>query len=106
MERYLKNVMSITTSGFDSFDDFAKQVEKLKESVASDELFASHFMLKYTDFSTFEEFLQKSGFTRGSAEESNEILEREMDVFVVAHTKFISWNEMQAEAWSEWAKEQ
>jgi len=71
----------------------AKKLEKTK-TIAFDDLFISSFMRKYTNFSTFDEFLKAGNFIVNTQEDFEAIPDHEMDVHVSKTTSFSSWENM------------
>lgn len=71
----------------------AKSLEK-GESVQFDDLFNQVFMEKYTQFSSFDDFLKAGGFVVESQEEFEAIPDQDMNDHVSKTTNFRSWEEM------------
>jgi len=57
-------------------------------------LFDKSFMRKYTNYRTFEKFLQGGRFRITSQQDFEELPEAQMDQHVVKNTRFHSWGEM------------
>jgi len=85
------------------FDELNKQLKKLKKAVndlskeknvSLDKLFTSKFMMQYTNFSNFEEFLSAGNFVVNSQEDFESIPESELNAHVRKTTKFSSWRDM------------
>ncbi len=104
--------MGFRLSGFEEFEKniekLQKNIEKLggKHSIPFSELFPPFFMSKYTDYSSIEEFLEKSNFNVKSQEDFEKIPEHTMNSFVAVHTRFTIWNEMLTKAFEEWSVRQ
>src|SRR5690554_2495748 len=83
-----------------AFDKFKKNAKEIEEgiSVSFDELFKSSFMERYTDSSTFDEFLSAGGFVVNSQENFERIPEEQMDSHVQKHTRFDKWEDMLGKA--------
>ena len=79
-----------------SLDEFQKNLNKIKpnDQVPIDVLFASTFMLKHTNFSSFDDFLTAGNFTVNSQEDFEAIPDADMDNHVRNTTKFSSWEDM------------
>lgn len=71
----------------------AKELERTK-TIPFDDLFTSYFMHKYTNFSTFDEFLEAGNFVVNSQEDFEAIPETDMDAHVSATAKFSTWKHM------------
>lgn len=96
--------MGIKTSGF---EEFSRDFDKLRKNIKNlngthessfDELFNAAFMRKYTRSSSFNEFLEKSGFKVTSQDEFESIPDAEWNRYIVANSKFPNWNSMQQAA--------
>lgn len=81
-------------------DKTAKAAQELdgEHEVSFEELFTKSFMRKYTDFSTFDEFLEAGNFTVNSQEDFENIPDADLDAHVSKTTKFSSWEDMFDEA--------
>jgi len=93
--------MGFDTFGFeDLLNKFENMVEKAKELegehfVSHDILFNSHFIKKYTDFISWDEMLDKSGFQIKSQEDFEKIQgDEEWNIYVGNNTQFNDWEEM------------
>lgn len=80
----------------------AKELERTT-SVSFDELFVPAFMRKYSNFSTFDEFLDAGNFKVESQEDFEAIPDDLMDEHVAKTTKFTDWQTMLDTAVSEYA---
>lgn len=79
----------------------AKELEKTT-SIPFEELFHSSFMKKYSQFSSFEEFLDAGNFKVESQEDFEAIPDADMDDHVTKTTKFSDWQTMLDTAVSEY----
>ena len=78
-----------------NLDKITKKLESLKEQeVSFSELFPSSFMMKYTQFRTIKEMVEKSPFKIESEEDFRNIPDKEWDNYVKEKTSFQSWDEM------------
>jgi hypothetical protein len=66
----------------------------LPQPVDFEDLFDKSFMRKYTNYRTFEKFLQGGKFHIASQQDFEELPEEQMDRHVVKTTRFDSWKEM------------
>lgn len=95
-------------SGFDKLEKKLKKMEQSakeldgEHEVAFSDLFTKSFMNKYTNFSTFDDFLTAGGFDVNSKEDFEAIPDDDMDNHVSDTTKFSSWQEMLNEAAEEY----
>jgi len=91
-------------------DELSKNLDKLtnkleslkKQEVSFNELFPSAFMMKYTQFKTINEMVEKSPFKVESGEDFKNIPDKEWDDYVKGKTSFQSWNEMMGKAGEEY----
>ncbi|MGL5897283.1 MAG: hypothetical protein ACRCZN_09975 [Lactococcus lactis] len=88
-------------------DDF-KSSRGISQSIQINlsELFTDKFMNLYTNFGSFDEFIKASNFDWSTQEQAQKIPVNELDEFVVANSKFISWSLMFHAAVSEYQDEQ
>lgn len=92
--------MGFKIKGLDKLQKQLNQMEKATKklertkSISFDKLFTSSFMRKYTNFSSFDEFLDAGNFEVNSQEDFEAIPDDEMDQLVRDTTKFSSWEEM------------
>lgn len=104
--------MGFKISGLDDLQKQLKKIEKAakkldgEHQVAFGDMFTKSFMLKYTEFSTFDEFLVAGNFIVNSPEDFEAIPDDEMDNHVVNTTKFSSWEEMLGSATEEYIANQ
>lgn len=79
--------------------DMESMAQRAKElngthELKSEEIFTSGFMNKYTDYSSFDEMLDASGFKIESNEDFDKIPIDKLNEFIKMHTRFPSWEEM------------
>jgi hypothetical protein len=95
------------------FDEFSKELKRLSKNakrldgennVSFTELFTREFMVKYTDFSSFEELLEAGNFIVNSQEDFEAIPDDVFDEHIKSVTKFSSWREMLEKASAEWVE--
>ena len=98
----------MSNSDWSGLEELQKKMNKLSKTndVSFAELFNSKFMRRYTEFSTFEELLEKGGFEVESEEDFEAIPEDDFDLHISKHTSFSSWEEMLSTAGQEWLKDQ
>jgi hypothetical protein len=79
--------------------DLRRRVQELegKHEIPIKDIFRSDFMSKYTDFRSFDEMLDASGFKVRTSEDFAAILDGQWDAFVAARTRFKNWKEMREE---------
>lgn len=100
--------MGFKISGLDDLQKKLKKMEKAtkeldgQHQVAFDDMFAKSFMLKYTNFSTFDEFLTAGNFVVNSQEDFEAIPDTDIDAHVSKTTKFSSWDKMLNKAGEEY----
>ena len=104
--------MSFKISGLDDLQKELKKMEKAakeldgENQVAFNDLFTRSFMSKYTNFSTFDEFLNAGNFIVNSQEDFEAIPDDDMDCHVQGTTKFSSWEEMLGSATEKYVAKQ
>lgn len=93
------------------FDEFKKQLQNMKraaqeleetKTVSFEELFTQTFMTKYTQFSSFDDFLKAGGFFVETQEDFEAIPDEDIDKHVAKTTKFSDWQTMLDTAVSEY----
>jgi hypothetical protein len=93
------------------FGDAIRKLEELGQraqqlngthSIPANRLFSSTFMVRYTDFSSFQAMLEASGFKVESEDDFRAIPDDEWETFVGTRTRFTSWDAMQRKAGEEW----
>jgi len=96
--------MSMKIKGFDKLEkqlkkmqQGAKELGKIK-TVSFDDLFSFSFMGKYTEFSSFDKFLEAGNFIVNSQEDFEAIPDDDMDSHVIKTTNFSSWEDMLGKA--------
>jgi len=82
---------------FNEMEEDAKKAAQRQEVPFSD-LFTPAFMLKNTQFSTFDELMDAGGFHAETSEEFDAIPEETLDSHISSTTKFKSWEDMLDEA--------
>lgn len=87
-------------------DEVKRKLKKLGEmkQVSFAELFHPDFMAGSTDFATYEEMFDQSGFKVETAEDFAAIPDDEWEVFIQARTQFESWAQMQKAAFEQHLK--
>jgi hypothetical protein len=104
--------MSVQIKGLDEVQRKLRQIsdnaKKLQgeHQISFEVLFNNRFMEKYTDTSSIEEFLERSGFVINSQEDFEKIPNEEFDIYVQKNTQFSSWEEMLQEATGEYVSKQ
>jgi hypothetical protein len=93
-------MIKIETRGLDEavrkLEDLGRRAAQLEgtHEVPMREIFSNGFMSKYTDFSSFDELLDASGFKVATKEDFAAIPDDQWDAFIAARTRFSSWKEM------------
>lgn len=95
-----------------TFDDsgltkFLKNLEKKSKEISSEngiaiETFTSQFLSKHSNFTSFNDLLEKSPFIIENQEDFENIPDADWEKFIVDNTDFESWKDMQLEAAKEW----
>jgi hypothetical protein len=104
--------MSFKITGLDKLEKQLNKMEKAAKDlegnsqVSFENLFVKSFMLKYTNFSTFDDFLQAGNFIVNSQEDFEAIPDDDMDCHVQSTTKFSSWDEMLGSATEKYVAKQ
>jgi butyrate kinase len=99
-------------NGLKDFQKNLKQLEKTAKKVQEtgeipfDQLFSSTFMKKYTNYSSFDELLEKGGFVVNSQEDFEKIPDDVFDKHISENTKFANWEKMQVAATEEYIAKQ
>lgn len=87
-----------------------REREKLLEKIAKlrgthtgsvDQLLVPDFMLRFTNFASVDEMVEKSGFEVHNAEDFAAVPADEWDQFIAANTQFATWLDMISAAGSE-----
>lgn len=86
--------MGVDIEGLDELEEQLNQLADLEGGVPMEELFTQEFMLMYTDFNSFEEFIETSQWTVESQEDFEAIPEDAFDDYVDEHTEFAAWEPM------------
>lgn len=91
----------------DGLDKLQKQLNKMEKAakeleknnqIPFDELFTRSFMLKYTNFSNFDELLEAGNFVVNSQKDFEAIPDVEFDIHISQVTKFRKWEDMLSKA--------
>jgi hypothetical protein len=96
----VREMINIKITGFGDaarkLRDLAQRTRELEgtHEVPMREIFRSEFMSKYTDFSSFDEMLDSSGFKVETPEDFAAIPDEQWDAFVATRTRFGNWKEM------------
>lgn len=96
-----------------TFDDsgmtkFLKNLEKKakeisgENSIPANETFTSQFLSKHSNFTSFDDLLEKSPFIIKNQEDFKNIPDAEWEKFITDNTDFESWKDMKVEAAKEW----
>lgn len=86
--------MDIEIEGLDKLKKQLEEMADLGGGVPMVEIFNPEFMMMYTDFDSFEAFLEASPWSVESQEDFEAIPEDEFDEYVNEHTEFPSWDVM------------
>lgn len=86
--------MTVEITGFDDLDGFRERVESSDGKVPMAQLFTSDFMQNYTEFETFEAFLDRSPWAVETQADFESIPADELDAYVEERTGFDSWATM------------
>lgn len=92
--------VDVDTSGLDGLFDDIEALDGKKIGVT--DLFPARFMERYTDASSFEEFVEQSPFDQ----DFEDIPDGPWDDYVRDNTRFNGWDAMQEKAGNEWLKRQ
>lgn len=95
---------------FKGFDELEKELQSIAQTaqnldtleVSFDQLFTKEFMLKYTKYDSFEEFLKAGNFNVETEEDFEAIPDDEFDEHVLNHSSFEDWQTMLDTASSEY----
>ena len=85
-------------------DEMSKKADEYEgegKEVGFDQLFNKEFLSEFTDFSSIQEFFDKSPFEINSEEDIQNANEKQMADWVTMNTKFSSWGEMFSKAQAE-----
>lgn len=86
--------MAVEITGFDDLDGFRERVESSEGEVPMTDLFTPDFMQNYTEFTTFDAFLDRSPWPVETQEDFEAIPADELDAYVRERTGFDSWETM------------
>jgi len=92
-------------SGLDELQQRLRRIDG-SHDVPMNELLNPEFMLKHTQFRSFEEMLDRSGYSVKTQEDFKAIPDAPWDAFISANSTFTSWHEMLEAAQVEWTKRQ
>lgn len=90
---------------FKNLVTLGKNIEELSEtsSVPLTDVYSDAFFQKHTSFQSFDDFLEKGGFTVNSQEDLESISDEDLDKFTNENTNFESFEKLQEEAVAEFA---
>ena len=91
-------------NNFNRFNEFSRNLNRLQGEVPFSELLPPKFMVRFTNFTSFDDLLAKSGFKVDTVEDFVNIPDRERDAFIASTTRFANWDEMQQKAFEEYAQ--
>jgi succinate dehydrogenase/fumarate reductase flavoprotein subunit len=103
-------MFKVETKGFKETINKLEKLRKNAENLSGEhiipftELFNPEFMMKHTKFLSIEALFEASGFEVNSKEDFEKIPDDEWEKFIVSNTQFSSWEEMQREAATDYAK--
>ena len=89
------------------FEELARKAKELdgEHNVPIAELFPEAFMRQHTSLASFQELIEKGGFTvKSSADLAAAISDDAWDQNVRANTSFGSWQEMHSAGTKEWTR--
>ena len=98
--------------GLGDFEQELKNLDKKfkkiggTHSVPMEELLSPDFMVRFTNFSSFDELIEKSGYVIETQEDFDKIPDNEWDSFIITQTQFSSWQNMLELAGSEFVQKQ
>jgi len=87
-----------------NLNQLQKNIESLQGEVSFGELFPPGFMARYTNFTSFDDLLAKSGFKVETREDFANIPDAAWDAFIASSTYFANWEEMLQKAFEEYAQ--
>jgi len=98
--------MGIRITGLDEFqrklERLSRNAQNVSGPVTLDDLFPPEFMHRYTDFPTIQAMADASGFKVESQQDLEAIPDADWDAFVRSHTRFQTWQDMQAKGGEEY----
>lgn len=96
------------SSNFKGLEKLQQNMQKLSEKteIKLDELMNPVFVSGCSKFANIEDLFDASGFTVESPEDFAAIPDEEWEKFIVGHTSFSSWEEMQQQAMQHYTKQQ
>ena len=102
--------LNFNVTGMDDFqrqiDAFQRKVEEIHGEHKLSELLTPAFLRQYTQFTSIEDLIEKSGFNIESQADFDTISQTERDAFIASHTQFSSWDEMLHKALEEYLRQQ
>jgi len=84
------------------------ELEKMEGThiIPMEEVLNPDFMIRFTNFSSFDDLIEKSGYTVETEEDFERIPDKEWDEFISANTQFLSWQDMLDLAGKEYFQQQ
>lgn len=104
--------MSFKMDGFDNLQKELRELEQKSQElndtqeISLYELFDNSFMIQYTKFNSFDEFLKAGNFNVESNEDFEAIPENELDQHVANNSNFEDWQDMLDTAGTEYFSKQ
>lgn len=98
--------MSVEITGLDELGDLRNRLDSVGGEVPMTDLFPPDFMQSYTEFDTFEEFLDESRWKVETQADFEGIPSDEFDTYVAKRTGFDSWETMLSAAGREYVMRQ
>lgn len=92
--------MSVKIKGLNELSNKLQKIQKAAQEldgtheVKMSELFPMTFMQRYTQFVSFDELLEKSGFKVDTQEDFKAIPDDEFDAYICEVTRFDNWKAM------------
>ena len=101
--------MTFKIKGLDELQAKLDQIRRKAEdvdgtSVPVSEIFTDEFLRDCSEFNSFSDLLANAGHKPSSAEELDEILGEEFDIYINEVTKFENWEQFKEAALGEFAK--
>lgn len=98
--------MSVEITGLDELGDLRNRLDSVGGEVPMRELFPPDFMQNYTEFDSFDEFLEASRWEIETQEDFERIPSDQFDDYVAERTGFDSWETMLSAAGREYVMRQ
>ncbi len=98
---------------FDGFDELHRNIDQLQQNIGSlaskpevsyNELFPTSFMTRFSNFTSFDDMLAKSGFKLDTMDDLANIPDVAWDVYIASTTRFANWKEMLRKAFEEYGQ--